>query len=235
MFVDASSRASAAFGPVFLWTLGPILPNLIPGDDTDPPIIDEAGEILIMSNTAISLCSMALVKLGDDPITALTDNTNRARHCNRLFNPTRRAVLRDAVWNDSLRRTRLAQLATAPTWEYAHAYALPVDCVRVVATSLDEYKYRYKVEGRTIVTDQGEVYLLYVYDNKDISTYDSLHSEALVARLAYELAIPITGKRTTAQAMWAEWEVKRDAAKMVDGIEDTPDNFIDDTFLTFRQ
>src|SRR5262245_59158945 len=99
-----------------------------------------------MANTAVSICSNALVKLGDDPITALTDPTNRARHCNRLFTPTLEAVLREANWNDSIKRQRLAQLVDAPVWEYNFAYALPSDYMKMVKTSLDDDKLVYKIE-----------------------------------------------------------------------------------------
>ena len=35
--------------------------------------------------TEVSICSNALRKLGDDPITSLADNTERARLCKILY------------------------------------------------------------------------------------------------------------------------------------------------------
>ncbi len=173
-----------------------------------------------MSNTAVSVCSNALSKLGDDPITSLTDATNRARLCNRLFDPVRQSVLRDANWNDSIKRAKLAQSSTTPAWEFAYQYALPSDYMRKVKTSLDQFDIPYKVEGRYLLTDEPEVYLTYVYDNGDVSTYDSLHIDALTARMAYELANAITAKTSLATAMSQEYTTKLAAAKVADGQED---------------
>jgi hypothetical protein len=187
-----------------------------------------------MANTAVSICSNALVKLGDDPITALTDNTVRARHCNRLYTPTRQAVLRDAVWTDSRKRVRLAQLTEEPIWEYAYAYALPADYMRMVKTSLDEYKTPYQVEGRTLLTDAAEVNILYIYDNEDVASYDPGHVDALTARLAYELAEAITGKKSSGEKAAAEYEVKKRDAKAVDGQEDAQEIYTDTTLTNVR-
>ncbi len=187
-----------------------------------------------MANTAVSVCSNALSKLGDDPITSLTDNTNRARLCNRLFEPTRQAVLREAVWNDSLKRARLARSTDTPAWEFAYQYALPSDYMRMARTSLDEYDIPYKIEGRFLLTDSSEVYVTYVYDNTDVASYDSLHIDALTARLAYELSLSVTAKRSYAEQMWAEWEVKKKEAKVVDGQENFQDENTDSTLVDAR-
>ncbi len=187
-----------------------------------------------MANTAVSICSNALVKLGDDPITSLTDNTVRARHCNRLYTPTRQAVLRDAVWTDSRKRARLAQLSTAPEWEYAYAYSLPADYIRMVKTSLDDDKTPYQVEGRTLLTDASEVLVLYIFDNDDVASYDAGHVDALTARMAYELAEPITGKKSSGDRAAAEYEVKKRDAKAVDAQEDSQETYTDSTLTDVR-
>ena len=49
--------------------------------------------------TEVSICSNALRKLGDSPITALTEDTERARLCNALYEPARDSLLRSHAWN----------------------------------------------------------------------------------------------------------------------------------------
>lgn len=176
-----------------------------------------------MANTSVSICSNALVKLGDDPITSLSDNTNRARHCNRLFEPARQAVLRDAPWNDSTTRARLAQSSDAPEWEFDYKYALPSNYMRMLKTSLDEDDLEYKIEGRYLLTDETEVYITYVYDNADVASYDPLHVEALTAKMAYELANAITAKVSLSDRMEKEYVGKISIAKAVDGQEGSQD------------
>ena len=50
----------------------------------------------------VGICSNALRKLGDDPITSLTDDTERARLCNAFYTDARDAVLniQDALFRD---------------------------------------------------------------------------------------------------------------------------------------
>ena len=49
--------------------------------------------------TEVSICSNALRKLGDDPITSLTEDTERARLCNAFYNTARDSLLRSHPWN----------------------------------------------------------------------------------------------------------------------------------------
>ena len=77
--------------------------------------------------TEVSICSNALRRLGDDPITALTDDTERARLCNAFYVPSRDLVLRSHPWNFAVTRATLAQLSDTPVYEYGYQYAFPND------------------------------------------------------------------------------------------------------------
>jgi hypothetical protein len=175
-----------------------------------------------MANTSVSICSNALVKLGDDPITSLTDPTTRARHCNRLFTPTLEAVLREANWNDSIKRARLAQLVTEPVWEFDYAYSLPSDYMKMVKTSLDEDKLMYKIENGKLLTNESEVYLAYVYNNSNVASYDSLHVETLTFAMAFALANAITGKVSHADRMEKAFSDSLKKARLSDATVSRP-------------
>ncbi len=94
--------------------------------------------------TEVSICSNALRRLGDDPITSLTDDTERARLCNSFYPDARDAVLRLHTWNFAATRASLAKLATAPAYGYANQFSLPSDCLRVL--SMEEPHFNFKVE-----------------------------------------------------------------------------------------
>lgn len=171
-----------------------------------------------MNHSAVSLCSSALMKLGDNPITSLTDASHRARVCNQHFDTTRKAVLRDHTWRDSMKRAQLAQLTEPPAWEYTYSYQLPHDFMRLTYTSLGRYD-TFRLEGQTLLANVGEVFIVYVYDNEDLTSYDDLHIDALIAKLAFELSIGITGKGSYRDAMAQEYFSKLTAAKAVNGQE----------------
>jgi hypothetical protein len=177
-----------------------------------------------MANTTVSICSNALGKLGDDSITSLSDNSNRARWCNRKFDTTRQALLRKGNWNDSIKRVALAQIDATPAWEYTYIFALPSDFMKMVKTSIDQYDEAYKLETyngqRVLVTDESSIYITYVFDNSDVASYDSLHVDALEALLAFELANAITGKQNYRESMWGEYLEKMKEAKVADGQDD---------------
>jgi hypothetical protein len=174
------------------------------------------------SFTDVSIASAALIKLGDDPITSLTDNTNRARMANRFYHPVRQAVLRKHVWNDSIKRASLAQSVTIPAFEYGYQYALPSDFLRMIKTDFDEYT-PYKIEGRFLLTNEGAVSIQYVYDNETVAQYDFLHAEVFIAYLAAELSTVLTGKESLTTRLWQEVRVKLQEAMTIDGQEDYPD------------
>ena len=84
--------------------------------------------------TEVSICSNALRKLGDDPITSLTEDTERARLCNAFYESSRDSLLRSHPWNFAITRATLAKLSSTPAYGFAYQYALPTDpyCLRVL-------------------------------------------------------------------------------------------------------
>ena len=88
--------------------------------------------------TEVSICSNALRRLGDDPITSLTDDSERARLCNAFYEDARDACLRSHPWNFAITRASLTQLSDSPVYGYDYQFALPTDpyCLRVLAMEL---------------------------------------------------------------------------------------------------
>jgi hypothetical protein len=187
--------------------------------------------------TDVSICSNALRKLGDDPITSLSDNTERARLCNAFFEPTRDAVLRAHVWNFAVVRQELSQLSATPSFDYSYQYNLPTDpyCLRALRLDTTENDFEFKIEGRKLLTDEGTAQLLYVGKITDPSQFDPLFVEALTGRLAAELAYSVTGSNGLSKQMWELYELKISEARSIDGLEGFVDGFMANTFTDFRK
>ena len=77
--------------------------------------------------TEVSICSNALRRLGDSPITSLTEDTERARLCNALYEPARDSLLRSHAWNFAITRASLAKATESPAFEFANQFILPTD------------------------------------------------------------------------------------------------------------
>lgn len=169
------------------------------------------------------ICNQALSLLGEQTITSLADATKRAQLCNTFYPKVRDAVLRAHPWNSAVKRVVLAPLSDSPAWGYMYQFQLPGDCLRVL--SLDDTDIAFKIEGRKLLCDENTVNMLYIARVEDVNEYDALLIDTLAARLASELAFPITHSKTMVEAMFGLYKDKLREARNIDGQEGTPDSF----------
>lgn len=184
-----------------------------------------------MAASVVDICNQALYLLGHDPITALDDGTRRANLCNLLWPEVRDAVLADHPWNCAVVRDELAQDATDPEFGYENRFALPTDpyCLRVLSTDQDKYMdengqqaYPWEIEGRFLVINTMTVKIKYVARVIDVTQYSPKLVTAIAAKLAAELAFPITKNNGVRAQMEELYDRKIAEAKIVDAQEGTP-------------
>ena len=190
--------------------------------------------------TEVSICSNALRKLGDDPITSLTDDTERARLCNAFYEPARDSLLRSHPWNFAITRAALTQLSTTPAYGFAYQYALPTDpyCLRVLEMEYQDYIFKIEnlaTEGRVLLTDEGTAKILYIARITDTNIFDSLFVDCLTYHLAVKLAYPVTNSASLQAQMQQLYGLKLSEARSVDGQEGFIDGLVSDTFTDFRK
>jgi hypothetical protein len=143
-----------------------------------------------MAITNTEICNLALKALGLDPISSLANDLSQAGIVLRkTWEATRDAILRSANWRCLLSRSvSLAREAAAPSFGFSYAYALPIDCIRVVEMSIDA---AWAVEGRLLLTDETEAFILYVaYDKAtdQVVRFDAHMVTAIAAQLAADIA-----------------------------------------------
>ena len=141
----------------------------------------------------ITICSNALLQLGAQSISAFDEGTDLSLLCSNLWEQTRDGVLRGHPWNCATKRVSLAPSAVAPVYEFAFAFDLPGDFLRLHDA---DTLYNYKIEGRQILSDENPLFLKYIFRNKEVPTYDALLIEAMTWGMMAVLAYPIT-KSTT--------------------------------------
>jgi len=190
--------------------------------------------------TEVSICSNALRKLGDDPITSLTDDTERARLCNALYEPARDACLRLHPWNFAITRATLSQLSSTPTYEYSYQYALPTDpyCLRVLSMEYEDYIFKIEnsaTEGRVLLTDESTAKILYIGKITNTALFDSLFVDLLTSKLSAELAYPVTGSVNLQTQMEKIYRDKLSETRSVDGQEGFLTDLVSETFTDFRK
>lgn len=169
--------------------------------------------------TSTDLVNRALDLLGTQSIQALTDNTTEAKLASRNYDACRRAVLRMHPWNFAIRRVTLDEPdAQAPVHGYVNRFLLPIDFIRIKEfTDIDP---DYRIEGRAVVTDEGTLDLVYVYDHVDVDDFDALFFEAFAHYLAWSMCSKLTQSDIVKEELWKAFDRIVKKARHTDSVED---------------
>ena len=167
--------------------------------------------------SVVDICNGALNQLGASSITALTENSKNARICNERYETIRDAVYRSHPWNCLVKRVQLAQDSDTPAWGFSYQYTLPSDCLRVL--QIKDYNSDYKIEGRKLLIEQSEVYLIYLAIETDVNQLDILLRETISAALSQDIAYAITSNLQVAKLMAEKYQAKLSEARHTDASE----------------
>lgn len=188
-----------------------------------------------MSTTPVSICSNALLMLGDAPISSFTEDTDRARLASNLWDTLRDAVLRRHPWNCAIKRVVLAPDVTAPAFDYSTQFTLPSDCLRVLSVGQEGERPQYKLEGRKILmTGATACNLRYVFRNDNPATWDAMLIEAMTMVMRAVFSYPITQSGSMEQLVENTLREYLRQARTVDGQEDEPEAFDESPLLAAR-
>ena len=105
-----------------------------------------------MSDTAITLCTKALIKIGAKSITSFEEETAEAEVANQLYEPCLQNLLASYPWRFALTQKNLARLTDNPVADYQYAYHLPNDCVLVLSAgqNVKSAGLNYKIIGQKL-------------------------------------------------------------------------------------
>jgi hypothetical protein len=155
-------------------------------------------------DTAISICSDALIMLGAKAISSFNDGTDEANTCDRLYPDVRDALLTQYPWSFSLKKAKLARLITNPTTAWRYEYQMPGDRlsnVRSVRTSPSPnapIQKDWEIQGDKLLTNLNEVYIDYQYQTPEFAM-PPYFVQLLKYHMAWHLAMPITEQMDRAQ------------------------------------
>lgn len=170
-----------------------------------------------LNASATAICNNALLLLGNNPITSLSEQSKAARLCSQFYQQTIDATLRAYTWNKATARSEpLAAELSGPSFGFAFKYPLPPDCLRVLGMSNEGYKF--KIEGDYILTDVSECKISYI-KRIAAASMDPLMIDAASARLAATIAFPLSNSVSAADAMWTLYKDKLDEAQTIDAFE----------------
>lgn len=192
------------------------------------------------------IANRALTKLGEDRITDLLDDTERARTINSLYDSCRDAELRAHVWNFAVRRAALPRLVTVPVFGFAYEYQIPAESLRLIQIGewwhwygMEDYVTSstadFQVEGRKILTDfNAPLKIRYVERIDDPGLYDALFVESFACRMAIEACERLTQSNTKMQSVQEQYKESIRVACRVDAIENPPEQLPDESWMLSR-
>ena len=167
--------------------------------------------------SVVDICNTALNQLGASTILTLTEDSKNARLCNARYTQIRDAVFRSHPFNCLQKRVELSSSTTTPAWGYSFQYDLPGDCLRLLR--ILDYDSDHKVEGRSILSNNSSMKILYISRITDPNKYDELLRETLSAALGADIAYAVTSNNTTSQNMILSYQEKLKDARFVDSTE----------------
>jgi hypothetical protein len=149
------------------------------------------------------MLNFALGQIGAERVTAIDDGSINADYCKDFYPPLRQSLLRSHHWNFAEHRAALAAEVAIPLFEYAFSYPLPSDCLKLKeynGSALDTSVLPdgilvtrfFKIEGRKLFSNDGQVNIVYVRDVTDPNQWDALFYMVITTWLSGLLAGAIT-------------------------------------------
>ena len=185
----------------------------------------------------VSICNRALRIIGMAPISALGEDSKAGSWADASYSDARDGLLAEYPWNFAIKRAALAASATEPEWGPTYLYALPADCLRVLAVEgePEERVDPWKVEGRYIATDGvAPLNIRYIAKVTDPAQWSPLFVDALVARLAAEGAFTFTGSTSREEQLRAAYRDVVANARRYDAQEGTAEGLVANDWIESR-
>lgn len=175
-----------------------------------------------MALSALVLCSRALLKIGAQPVASLEEGTAEAEVAANLYPAVRDALLSAHPWSFATGQADLPRLLAVPYADYAYAYQLPADFLRVLSAGGGGRGrgLLYRIHENRLHTDSPQVVLTYLFRPAE-SALPPFFASALVARLAAEFCVPLTESTSRAEMLHRLAEAELRHARLVDSQQDT--------------
>jgi hypothetical protein len=169
-----------------------------------------------MAASEVDVCNQALLQVGSDTITTLTENSNRARLCLAVFGPTRDELLSQYMWNFATTRVNLGgPNVLGPIWGFTNSFNLPGDFLRLWETDLTAGSYGhgnnaggipYAIEGRVLAADTSAVNIVYSRQITDVGVWSPGFRRCVYLSIASKIAFTLTRNVRIAEALHALFE-----------------------------
>lgn len=154
--------------------------------------------------TKAEICKQAVMRLGTSDSLSQTGG-QPALFAHSFYDHALEELLSELPWAFAKKQVSITANATAPSQGYARRYALPTDFIqlqRVNQIDTTENFGQWEIVGGFLHTDLGSPVIIdYTSLVTTVSEFPAPFVEALIARIAAKIALPLTGKADIATAL----------------------------------
>ncbi len=184
-----------------------------------------------MAHAPVAISNLALGWLGKKPIVSFVDGTTESDLCAQNYPLSRDAVTTTAEWTFTTKRFVLVPDTVGPAYGDENRFLLPVEVLRVFTVNSDRVSYSsseqtftgvpWSIEGRYILTTEQQARIRAGVSIEDPQVFSSEFVRAIAARLAADIAVPLTGSAQIEDSMEKRYRMYLRDAKTQDGRQGT--------------
>lgn len=190
--------------------------------------------------SSIDICNLALQWCGQPRITSLLTPTNALEELCALNYPLARdACLEEHAWSFALKRVILDPTNIDPVWGDGFTFQIPTDAITVLRVfSIQDHQSNqipgWRKEGGVIYAKWDEAYAIIISRETNTNLYSPTFVQALAARLAMDIAIPLTDSMQLMTTMREQYAIKLREAVSADGIQGSREIFLAEDLINVR-
>lgn len=179
-------------------------------------------------SSQVAICNMALVRLGQQRISSLSDSDVNAEMCSLYYEQTRDELLSSYEWSFAVERKELAEVAGDNFTDFDYKYALPTDYLTVL-TQISSEDYSdiedlWRIEGKYLFSDLSPTYIKYIKKVLEATELPPLFVEPFYLRLATKMSSKITQDKTLKRDLLREFSISMLSAEGLIGSNDRGHN-----------
>lgn len=213
-----------------------------------------------MATSPVEICNIALGWLGGTLIISLDDPSVEAKLCKANYDSIRDTVIEEREWTFAVKRLEPVALVDRPLYGYDRAFQIPEEVIRILQVSRAggdvvsgdvqgsfisatrggtgtgrETRIEWNREGDQILASNADrIYARVLIRIEDTTKFSPAFTQALAARLAMDLAIPLTNDAKLQSVMAGMYGEKMQLAASTDGMQGRSHNVRSDAFTVVR-
>jgi hypothetical protein len=188
------------------------------------------------ANSAIDICSRALILVGAEPITSFNDDTSEALIAGNMYEDIARTNLTSTRWRFATNQAILNRLSDAPTGRFTAAYQLP-EYIFLHAVTVRDYQIEYNVYGNKVFCDadvSDELIADYTYRAEEVD-WPSYFSVCVEYAMATVFATALIRDQSLAVLMDQQYTRLLAKARSIDSQQQTTRKVTTSRFITNRR